>query len=81
MNTGIHIGNTKQSIEKHVEILLQLVNSPAADAVKVAAITALAQCMKIENLSFSGVNIHNDITHNHYPDDSVEHDNLPDEED
>jgi len=62
----VQIGSDKEALEKQAEIVLQIVNSPAADKVKVAAIRSLERAMKVEGVSISGTNI-DGSTHHHYP--------------
>ena len=63
---AVHVGNDKASLERQAEIVLQIVNSPAADKVKIVALRSITEAMGIKNISFNNVSA-DASTHHHYP--------------
>lgn len=57
MKAVIHIGNTKEDIISVQKAVMQVVNSPAADIVKVEELKAMAQALNISNVSITNCTI------------------------
>jgi hypothetical protein len=88
MQAAIYVGVSEKTVQEVTKSILDVIATPAGDAVKIAAIDALTKALNVSNNSISNVHVEMP-THNYPNNDDVasttesdeEQDNLDEEED
>lgn len=68
MNTGINIGHETATIVETRSTILEIINAPTGDNVKIAALEALTKMLAIEGLTIRDCHIGDtESEHHHHP--------------